>query len=162
LTKEVKLAHIGNASNDATLCSEFCTVLKNKSLMNATRYLFDSIKNFQSLFKKTRKVEQEQMCIRNKPTARKATAQINVATALIEKEPINQEMLDVLRNVDNRLEKVGMLQTKDGGNCYKHFDRGGSPWRGREKWSKNKNGNPNKTSNQDNRQGNPKEDFLPS
>ena len=160
LTKAVKLAHIDNAAKDAMLRSKFWTGLKSKSLRNATRYLFDSIKDFQSLFKEIRKVEQEEMCSSNKPTARKSTTQMNVATAMVEKEPVKQEILDALRNIERRLERVEMLQTQDGGNSYKQSDRSGSSRRGRGKWSKNKNGNPNKTGNQDNKPGNPKEDSF--
>jgi hypothetical protein len=39
---------------------------------------------------------------------------MNVATTRVEKESVKQEILDDLRNTENRLKKVEIPQTQDG------------------------------------------------
>jgi hypothetical protein len=39
---------------------------------------------------------------------------MNVATTRVEKESVKQEILDDLRNTENRLKRVEILQTQDG------------------------------------------------
>ena len=157
VTKAVKLAHIDNAAKDAMLRSKFWTGLRSKSLRNATRYLFDNITDFQSLFKEIRKVEQEEMFSSNKATVRKPTTQMNVAAT---KTADNREILDALRDIERRLQRVETHQAQESVNAYKLANRGRSnqrgSYRGRRGWFPSRvsySRNPNKT-------GNPKEDSL--
>ena len=59
LTQAVKYFHIDDATKDDMLRSIFWTGIRSSSLRNATRYLFDIMKYFQSLFKEIRKIEQK-------------------------------------------------------------------------------------------------------
>ena len=78
MTQAVKYFHIDDAAKDGMLRSKFWTGIRNSSLRNATRYLFDSMKDFQSLFKEIRKIEQE-IGQQTKATVPKAAAQHNQA-----------------------------------------------------------------------------------
>lgn len=49
-------------AKDSMLRSKFWTGLKSQQLRNSTRYLYDTKKDFQSLLREIRKVEQEESC----------------------------------------------------------------------------------------------------
>ena len=78
MIQAVKYFHIGDAAKNSILHSKIWTGIKSCSLRNATRYLFDSMKDFQSLFKEIRKIEQE-IGQQTKTTVPKAAAQHNQA-----------------------------------------------------------------------------------
>ena len=59
ITKAVVSGHIDIVAKDAMLRSKFWTGLKSQSLKNSTRHLYDSVKDFHSLLREIRKVDQE-------------------------------------------------------------------------------------------------------
>ena len=60
LSRAVKSCHIDGIAKDAMLRSKFWTGLKSQSLKNSTRHLYDTIKDFPSLLREIRKVDQEE------------------------------------------------------------------------------------------------------
>ena len=90
LTQAVKYFHIEYAAKDGVLRSKFWTGIRSSYLRNATRYLFDSMKDIQSLFKEIRKIEQE-IGQQTKTTVPKAAAQHNQAAAKVDKPALDQQ-----------------------------------------------------------------------
>ena len=159
LTQAVKYFHIDDAAKDGMLRSKFWTGIRSSSLRNATRYLFDSMKDFQSLFKEIRKIEQE-IGQQTKTTVPKAAAQHNQAAAKVDKPALDQqELLDALRNIEKRLERVEKQRNQGNVNNNQSSDRDRSQRgnsRGGRRWFQNRGNN----SRDSNRTGNPKEDSL--
>lgn len=111
LCKAIKQGHISDAAKESILCSKFWTGLKSKPLRSATRYLFDSVKDFQSLLKEIRKIEQEELC--SSKASEKSTAHQNLGTARVEKESTtNEELLKTLQSIEKRLEKVELMHNQ--------------------------------------------------
>lgn len=101
LCKAIKQGHISDAAKESILCSKFWTGLKSKPLRSATRYLFDSVKDFQNLLKEIRKIEQEELC--SSKASEKSTAHQNLGTARVEKESTtNEELLKTLQSIEKR------------------------------------------------------------
>ena len=72
LSRAVKSGHINGIAKDAMLRSKFWTGLKSQSLKNSTRHLCDTIKDFPSLLREIRKVDQEENSFKQ---TKKSTAQ---------------------------------------------------------------------------------------
>lgn len=68
LSRAIRYGHIDLAAKDAMLRSKFWTGLRSQQLKHSTRHLYDSIKDFQSLLKEVRKVEQEEMAANRPPS----------------------------------------------------------------------------------------------
>ena len=60
LSRAMRGGLIDPVSKDSMLRTKFWTGLSSQSLKNSTRHLFDSVKDFQSLLREIRKVEQEE------------------------------------------------------------------------------------------------------
>ena len=71
LSKAIKWGHIDIVAKDAMLRSKFWTGLCNVQLKQSTRHLFDSIKNFESLLREIRKVQQEELSVPVRPKTQK-------------------------------------------------------------------------------------------
>ena len=63
LSKAIKCGHIDIVAKDALLGSKFWTGLCNVQLKQSTGHLFDTIKNFESLLRNIRKVQQEELSV---------------------------------------------------------------------------------------------------
>ncbi|XP_062570088.1 uncharacterized protein LOC134232160 [Saccostrea cucullata] len=72
LSKAIKFGHIGNEARDGMLRSKFWTGLFSQHLKQSTRHLFDSIKNFESLLREIRKVQEEITSQRSSRTTKSA------------------------------------------------------------------------------------------
>ena len=59
ITKAIASGHIDEVAKDAMLRSKFWSGLKTQSLKNSTRHLYDTIKDFHTLLREIRKVDQE-------------------------------------------------------------------------------------------------------
>ncbi|XP_061196784.1 uncharacterized protein LOC133205059 [Saccostrea echinata] len=60
ISKAVKLGHIDVNAKDAMLRSKFWSGLKSSQLRNATRHKYESVKEFHSLLREIRQIEQEE------------------------------------------------------------------------------------------------------
>ena len=69
------------------------------------------MKDFQSLLKEIRKIEQEELC--SSKASEKSTAHQNLGTARVEKESTtNEELLKTLQSIEKRLEKVELMHNQ--------------------------------------------------
>lgn len=59
LSKAITLGHIETVARDGMLRSKFWTGLFSQQLKQSSRHLFDSIKNFESLLREIRKIQEE-------------------------------------------------------------------------------------------------------
>lgn len=59
LSKAITLGHIETVARDGMLISKFWTGLFSQQLKQSSRHLFDSIKNFESLLREIRKIQEE-------------------------------------------------------------------------------------------------------
>lgn len=59
LSKAITLGHIETVARDGILRSKFWTGLFSQQLKQSSRHLFDSIKNFEYLFRESRKIQEE-------------------------------------------------------------------------------------------------------
>lgn len=60
ISKAVRLGHIDSSAKDAMLRSKFWSGLKSGQLRNATRHKNESVKEFHSLLREVRQIEQEE------------------------------------------------------------------------------------------------------
>ena len=67
LSRAIRYGHMELAAKDSMLRSKFWTGLKSHQLRNSTRYLYDTYKDFPSLLREIRKVEQEESCSQQRP-----------------------------------------------------------------------------------------------
>ena len=63
LSKAITFGHIDAVAKDGMLRSKFWTGLNSQQLKQSTRHLFDGIKNFETLLREIRKVQQEEISL---------------------------------------------------------------------------------------------------
>ena len=104
LSRAVKSGHIDGIAKDAMLRSKFWTGLKSQSLKNSTRHLYDTIKDFLSLLREIRKVDQEENSFKQtkKPTAQQQ--QCNQVTS--DSENNTDVLLKSMKELMSRMEKM--------------------------------------------------------
>ena len=104
LSRAVKSGHIDGIAKDAMLRSKFWTGLKSQSLKNSTRHLYDTIKDFPSLLREIRKVDQEENSFKQtkKPTAQQQ--QCNQVTS--DSENNTDVLLKSMKELMSRMEKM--------------------------------------------------------
>ena len=104
LSRAVKSGHIDKVAKDAMLRSKFWTGLKSQSLKNSTRHLYDTIKDFQSLLREIRKVDQEENSL--KTSKKQATQQQQSGQLATEQESTNVTLLQSMKELVERMEKM--------------------------------------------------------
>ena len=78
ISKAVRLGHIDANAKDAMLRSKFWSGLKSSQLRNATRHKYESVKEFHSLLREVRQIEQEENNLKVVNTTTKSS--ISMAT----------------------------------------------------------------------------------
>ncbi|MCG8113319.1 MAG: hypothetical protein N0E59_21415 [Candidatus Thiodiazotropha taylori] len=108
LSRAIRYGHIDLVAKDAMLRSKFWTGLNNQHLKHSTRHLYDSIKDFQSLLKEVRKVEQEEIAMNRPPvtTSKQKVAQQNVAQSSNEAEDTNSVLLKQMTELMGRMKAM--------------------------------------------------------
>ena len=96
LSRAVKSGHIDGIAKDAMLRSKFWTGLKSQSLKNSTRHLYDTIKDFPSLVREIRKVDQEE----------------NSFEQTVQQQQCNQVTCDSENNTDVLLKSMKELMSR--------------------------------------------------
>ena len=93
------------------LRSKFWTGLKSQQLRNSTRYLYDTHKDFQSLLREIRKVEQEDSCsTRPDPPTKQKVAQQQAAQLPTDEADIKDiqkqmsELMTIVKSLEKRMD----------------------------------------------------------
>lgn len=112
LSRAIRYGHMEIAAKDSMLRSKFWTGLKSQQLRNSTRYLYDTQKDFPSLLREIRKVEQEESCSsRPVPTTKQKVAQQHTSqvptdqpdkTEQIQKQI--SELVQMMKSMEKRLD----------------------------------------------------------
>lgn len=101
LSRAIRYGHMELAAKDSMLRSKFWTGLKSQQLRNSTRYLYDTHKDFQSLLREIRKVEQEDSCsTRPDPPSKQKVAQQQQAAQL----PTDQA--DITKDIQKQMSEL--------------------------------------------------------
>ncbi|XP_062621853.1 uncharacterized protein LOC134283423 [Saccostrea cucullata] len=109
LSKAIKFGHIGNEAKDGMLRSKFWTGLGSQQLKQSTRHLFDSIKNFESLLREIRKVQEEITSQRSTGTtrsARQAFQQAERAETTTSSTDLQKEIQTMVRTMERLEQKI--------------------------------------------------------
>lgn len=108
LSRAIRYGHIDLVAKDAMLRSKFWTGLKSVQLKHSTRHLYDSIKDFQSLLKEVRKVEQEENSVYRPPAtaAKQKVAQQQAGQASSEADDTNSQLLKQMTELMSRMKAM--------------------------------------------------------
>ncbi|MCG7867590.1 MAG: hypothetical protein JAY74_14665 [Candidatus Thiodiazotropha taylori] len=110
LSRAIRYGHIDFVAKDAMLRSKFWTGLRSQQLKNSTRHLYDSIKDFQTLLREVRKVEQEDLNS-NRPATKQKTAQLHSGQTSDSSDTHSQllkqmsELMSRMKAMESKLEK---------------------------------------------------------
>lgn len=104
LSRAVASGHIDLIAKDAMLRSKFWTGLKSQSLKNSTRHLYDTIKDFQTLLREIRKVDQEESSVSS--SKKQATQQQHSSKVSSESDNNTQLLLDKMPDLMGRMQKM--------------------------------------------------------
>ena len=120
LSRAIRYGHMELAAKDSMLRSKFWTGLKSQQLRNSTRYLYDTYKDFPSLLREIRKVEQEDSCSQRliQPTgtssrqkvAQQHASQVEVPTPtdqsdkFVEMSKQMSDLMKIVKSLDDKME----------------------------------------------------------
>ena len=112
LSKAIRYGHMELAPRDSMLRSKFWTGLRSQQLRNSTRYLYDTYKDFPSLLRKIRKVEQEDFCsTRPTPPTKQKVVQQHSGQVSFEQSEFNDkitkqmsELMGIVKSFEKKLE----------------------------------------------------------
>ena len=111
LSRAIRYGHMELAAKDSMLRSKFWTGLKSQQLRNSTRYLYDTHKDFQSLLREIRKVEQEDSCsTRPDPPTKQKVAQLQAAQLPTDQADIKDiqkqmsELMSIVKSLEKRMD----------------------------------------------------------
>ena len=114
LSKAIRYGHMELAARDSMLRSKFWTGLRSQQLRNSTRYLYDTYKDFPSLLREIRKVEQEDFCsTRPTPPTKQKVVQQHSGQASSEQSEFNDKItkqMSELMGIVKSFEKSHLLQ----------------------------------------------------
>ncbi|XP_062566929.1 uncharacterized protein LOC134229238 [Saccostrea cucullata] len=108
LSKAIKFGHIGNEARDGMLRSKFWTGLSNQQLKQSTRHLFDTIKNFESLLREIRKVQEEITSQRSTGTTKQARQAFQQAerAETTPSSDLQKELQTIVRTMERLEQKI--------------------------------------------------------
>ena len=99
ISKAVRLGHIDANAKDAMLRSKFWSGLKSSQLRNATRHKYESVKEFHSLLREVRQIEQEENNLKVVNTTTTTTkSSIYMATNVDNLSIQNSELVKKMQN----------------------------------------------------------------
>lgn len=111
LSRAIRCGHMELEAKDSMLRSKFWTGLKSQQLRNSTRYLYDTKKDFQSLLREIRKVEQEESCsTRPDPPKQKVAQQqygqvpTDHSDSTKELQKQMSELMNMVKSLEHRME----------------------------------------------------------
>ena len=154
LSKAIRYGHMELAARDSMLRSKFWTGLRSQQLRNSTRYLYDTYKDFPSLLREIRKVEQEDFCsTRPTPPTKQKVVQQHSGQVSSEQSEFNDkitkqmsELMGIVKSFEKKLEsqQQSIAAAAEHQSSYQDFNYGNhdngnqrgkgrgykKPWRG--------------------------------
>ena len=114
LSRAIRYGHMELSAKDSMLRSKFWTGLKSQQLRNSTRYLYDTYKDFPSLLREIRKVEQEESCSQRPVQPAGASAKQKVAQQHASQVPTDQsdKSVDIQKQMSDLMTIVKSLEQK--------------------------------------------------
>ena len=112
LSKAIRYGHMELAARDSMLRSKFWTGLRSQQLSNSTLYLYDTYKDFPSLLREIRIVEQEDLCsTRPTPPTIQKVVQQHSGQVSSEQSKFNDkitkqmsELMGIVKSLEKKLE----------------------------------------------------------
>ena len=102
LSRAIRSGHFDDVGKDAMLRTKFWSGLKNQQLKNSTRHLFDSLKDFQSLLREIRKVEQEEISSA-RPAPKQKVVQQQATQSLGGSDEVGSQLLKQMNELMSRM-----------------------------------------------------------
>lgn len=108
LSRAIRCGHADFAAKDAMLRSKFWTGLKSQQLKNSTRHLYDTVKDFQTLLREIRKVEQEEVSssrpVTKTKVAQQQSEQASAADGTSQLLKQMTELMSRMKTLEDKLE----------------------------------------------------------
>ena len=102
LSRAIRSGHFDDVGKDAMLRTKFWSGLKNQQLKNSTRHLFDSLKDFQSLLREIRKVEQVEISSA-RPAPKQKVVQQQATQSLGGSDKVGSQLLKQMNELMSRM-----------------------------------------------------------
>lgn len=123
ISKAVRLGHIDSSAKDAMLRSKFWSGLRSAQLRNATRHKYESVKEFYSLLREVRQIEQEENNLKSvnvvtKPSVSMLTNIDSLNIQNSEFEQIQKQLSNLLGQVKKLDDRMGKLEQNVSSNNY--------------------------------------------
>ncbi|XP_062614623.1 uncharacterized protein LOC134276371 [Saccostrea cucullata] len=114
LSKAVKVGHIDVNAKDPMLRSKFWSGLRSTQLRNATRHKYETVKEFHSLLREIRQIEQEETSLKSVNSVPKSSVAMssNVDSLTIQNSELQNmqkqltELLSQMKKLDSRMSKI--------------------------------------------------------
>lgn len=109
LSKAITLGHIETVARDGMLRSKFWTGLFSQQLKQSSRHLFDSIKNFESLLREIRKIQEEITAQRSTgatKSSKQAFQHAERAEASTSSTDLQKELQTITRTMERLEQKI--------------------------------------------------------
>lgn len=109
LSKAITPGHIETVARDGMLRSKFWTGLLSQQLKQSSRHLFDSIKNFESLLREIRKIQEEitaQRSIGSTKSSKQALLHAERADASSTTTDLQKELQTITRTTERLEQKI--------------------------------------------------------
>ena len=117
ITKAVRLGHIDASAKDAMLRSKFWSGLASAQLRNASRLKYETVKDFQSLLREVRQIEQEENSLKSVTSVPKSQASVaSIDSLTIQNSEIRtmqkqlSELISHMKKLDSRIDKMEQNQ----------------------------------------------------
>lgn len=143
LSRAIRCGHADFAAKDAMLRSKFWTGLKSQQLKNSTRHLYDSVKDFQTLLREIRKVEQEEVSssrpVTKTKVAQQQSEQASAADGTSQLLKQMTELMSRMKTLEDKLEaqtksvQASNNQASNNQPSYNQYDYNPQYTRGRGK-----------------------------
>lgn len=123
ISKAVRLGHIDSSAKDAMLRSKFWSGLRSAQLRNATRHKYESVKEFYSLLREVRQIEQEENNLKSvnavtKPSVSMLTNIDSLTIQNSEFEQMQKQLSDLLGHMKKLDDRMGKLEQNVSSNNY--------------------------------------------
>nr|XP_034300540.1 uncharacterized protein LOC117681188 [Crassostrea gigas] len=123
ISKAVRLGHIDSSAKDPMLRSKFWSGLRSAQLRNATRHKYESVKEFYSLLREVRQIEQEENNLKSvnavtKPSVSMLTNIDSLTIQNSEFEQMQKQLSDLLGHMKKLDDRMGKLEQNVSSNNY--------------------------------------------
>ncbi|XP_062577691.1 uncharacterized protein LOC134239537 [Saccostrea cucullata] len=105
VSKAVRLGHVDVVAKDSMLRSKFWSGLRNPQLRNASRNKYETIKEFQTLLREVRQIEQEELNLAIAKPVEYTCSAVSTNEALNVEKQLS-EILSQMKKLDSRMSKL--------------------------------------------------------